>query len=185
MSGRPPAPGEARPQHVVIAGLMASGKSEVGRLVAARLGRTLLDSDVEIERTTGRTVRELAAMVGADAMHDHEERQLLDALGRDQPVVIAPAASTVGRAVCRRALRASAYVVWLRVPVPLLVERFSSAPHRPDFGRPVADLLVDQMARRGPLFAEVADLVLDVERSSTPGALADLVIASLRSRPAG
>ncbi len=46
-------------RHVVLVGLMGSGKTTVGRLLAARLGRPLVDSDAVIEGTTGRTVREI------------------------------------------------------------------------------------------------------------------------------
>ena len=35
------------PRHVVLVGLMGSGKTTVGRLLATRLGRTLVDSDHE------------------------------------------------------------------------------------------------------------------------------------------
>lgn len=166
--------------HVVLVGLMASGKSEVGRRVAERLGRSLLDSDVEIARTTGRTVRELAAEIGPDAMHDLEERQLLDALARREPVVVAAAASTIEREACRDALRAEGvFVVWLRVPVPLLVARFHSAGHRPTFDRPVDELLADQMARRGPLFEQVADVRMQVDAGATPDALATALLWAL------
>ena len=41
---------------VVLVGLMASGKSTVGRKVARLLGRRFVDADVELEARTGRSV---------------------------------------------------------------------------------------------------------------------------------
>ena len=167
-------------RHLVLMGLMASGKSAVGAVLARRLGRSLLDSDVEIERSMGCTVRELAERIGPDAMHDAEATQLLDALAQPTSAVITPAASTIERADCRAALRAhGADLVWLRVPVAVLAARFTSGPHRPDFGRPVAELLDEQMARRGPLFVAAARLVIDADDRVGPEELADQVLAGL------
>ncbi|CAN5853696.1 hypothetical protein BH24ACT3_BH24ACT3_16440 [soil metagenome] len=39
--------------------MMGTGKSTVGRAVAARLGRPFVDSDAQVEARTGRTVRDI------------------------------------------------------------------------------------------------------------------------------
>ena len=63
--------------HIVVAGLMGSGERTIGRTLAHALGGPFSDSDIEIERTTGRTVRELAVERGIPAMHDLEAQHLL------------------------------------------------------------------------------------------------------------
>lgn len=152
--------GDAR--HVVLMGLMGSGKSTVGSALARRLGRSFSDSDVEIEAATGLTVRELAEREGVDGMHDREARHLLDALASAEPKVIAAAASTIERDDCRAALRsADALVVYIDVATDVLVQRFASRSHRPQFGLPVEELLAGQRTRRGPLFEAAASLVVD------------------------
>lgn len=147
---------------VVLMGLMGSGKSTVGAALAERLGRSFSDSDVAIEATTGLTVRELAEREGVDGMHDREARHLLDALASPTPLVIAAAASTIERDDCVAALQAAdAFVVYIEVGTDVLVQRFASRAHRPQFGLPVEELLAAQRARRGPLFRAAASLVLD------------------------
>ena len=47
------------PEHLVLVGMMGSGKSSVGRRVAEALDRPLLDTDALVEERTGRTVRQL------------------------------------------------------------------------------------------------------------------------------
>ena len=44
---------------VVLSGFMATGKSTIGPRLAARLGVPFLDTDAEIEREAGKTIREL------------------------------------------------------------------------------------------------------------------------------
>lgn len=46
------------PRHVVLLGMMGSGKTTVGELLAAQINRPYCDSDREIERITGRTGRQ-------------------------------------------------------------------------------------------------------------------------------
>ena len=90
---------------VVLIGLMATGKTTIGRQLAERLGIELRDSDADIERDTGGlTVAGLVAEAGADVMHRREVEHLLAALAARHPVVVAAAASTVDDPRCVAAL---------------------------------------------------------------------------------
>jgi shikimate kinase len=167
-------------RHVVLVGLMGSGKTTVGRLVAARIGWPLRDSDADIEAREGRTVRELDEAVGTDAMHRLEAEALLGALAAAEPSVIQAAASTIEDAGCLRALAdPSILVAWLRISPATAAARFASRGHRPQFGDDPATFLADQAARRDPLFASVAGLTLDAD-GATPEALADRIVESVR-----
>ncbi len=59
-------------KHVVLVGLMGSGKSTIGQIVADRTGRSLVD--VAIAARTGQTVRQLWEE-GGDAPHRHLESE--------------------------------------------------------------------------------------------------------------
>ncbi|MFN8630548.1 MAG: shikimate kinase [Chloroflexota bacterium] len=170
--------------HIVLLGLMGTGKSTVGRLVASRLGRPFRDSDLEIEARLGRTVREIAAAEGDEAMHDIEAAQLLGALLAPGPDVLAAAASIADRPECLDALRGPGIAaVWLDVDPAIAAARFDSRAHRPRFGDDPAVFLAAQRAARGPKFRSVAKVVLDGSHA-TPDALADLLLRRLAD-PAG
>lgn len=153
------------PRHIVIAGLMGAGKSTTGRALAERLGRTWHDSDAEIEKQTGKTVRELRDAEGVDAMHTREADQLLDALARPEANVISAAASIIDDARCREALLApDVVVVWLHAAPGVLAERFDSADqHRPAYGSDVETFLAAQAQHREPLAARIGAHVVDVD----------------------
>jgi len=147
-------------RHLVIIGLMGAGKSTVAEAVAGHRGWTLRDSDRDIEAATGRTGREMAASDGVDALHRWEEAVLLDALGRDDPQVVAAAGWVVESAACREAMARSAQVVWLRVGDDELWRRMATGRHR----RPLtADELHAMAARRNPMMEAAADVVVDAD----------------------
>ena len=171
-------------RHVVLLGLMGAGKSSVGRRVAARLDRPLLDGDEVLEaRTGGQTAAEVAGSAGAEHLHALEADVALEMLASPIPAVIGPAASVIEVDAVRDAM-AGHFVVWLTGPVERLAADASDKSHRPflDDGDPL-DLFTRQMAIREPLVLPIADLVIDVY-SMPRDAQADAVVEAL-SRPAG
>ena len=112
-------------RHVVLLGVMGAGKTSIGRLVAERLGRPLVDGDDRLaERTGGRTAADVAERDGLDALHGIESDIALEALASGDPAVIGPAASVCESAVVRDHL-VDHVVVWLTGPVELLAARQS------------------------------------------------------------
>jgi shikimate kinase len=154
-------------RHVVLLGLMGSGKSSIGRRVAGRLGRPLVDGDEELEAATGgRTAADVEADDGIDALHDLEERVAVAALERTEPSVIGPAASVCESAAVRELLGHHA-VVWLSAPAEHLAARARSKDHRPLVDAPdLTALFQDQIDRRQQLVAGLVDLVVDVTAMS-------------------
>jgi len=153
---------------------MSSGKTSVGRRVAERLGRRLIDGDELLEARTGRTAAEIAETEGIERLHELEAEIILEALTSSEPAVIGPAASVIEIDAVRAALT-DHFVVWLRAPATYLAERAARKDHRPllDDGDLLA-LFEEQLAVREPLAVAMAHLVLDVN-TMPKDALADTI----------
>lgn len=113
----------ARPTFLV--GLMGSGKSAVGRRLAAELGMPFCDLDARIERMFGRAVSQWFER--GEAEFRRVERLALRSL-LEEPGFAARAVvvSTGGGAVLDPTSRASmnvGHVVFLEVPLPELADR--------------------------------------------------------------
>lgn len=166
-------------RHVVVVGLMATGKSTVGRALAEHLGVAFLDNDEMLRARCGRTAAEVQAAAGRAELHRLEAEVLLDALEREERAVINAAASVVEDARVRRALQPEV-VVWLHAEPEVLSRRVwagaaAGDDHRPDQGADMLAVLQDQAARRGPHFAAVADHSIDTTAASP----LDVVTAAL------
>ena len=150
-------------RHIVLLGLMGSGKTSIGLRVAERLGWPLIDGDVWLaERSGGRTAAEVSDAEGIEALHAMEADVALDALAQPAPAVIGPAASTIENDRVRGAL-AGHGIVWLKATPEYLARNAVKKDHRPllDGGDPVA-LFERQLAVREPLVLPLASLVVDV-----------------------
>jgi shikimate kinase len=151
-------------RHIVLTGLMGSGKTTVGRKLAEEIGWDWRDSDVDIEAATGRTVRELRDEEGVDAMHAREAAALIDALAVPERNAISAAASVVDVAECRTALAAEdVAVIWLRAAPAVLAKRFAAQDHRPAYGDSPEVFLAEQAARREPLLESLDAIAIDVD----------------------
>lgn len=144
-------------QSIALVGLSGVGKSSVGRLLAARLGWPLLDTDALIAETAGRTVAQIFADSGEPRFRDLESAALQRALSITA-CVVSTGGGIVLRAENRALLRARAFVVWLDAPTETLAARLLAHDEaRPLIGgdNPVARLEALRAARAG-LYAQVA-----------------------------
>jgi len=154
-------------RHVVVLGLMGSGKTTIGTALASRLGWSVSDSDSVIMSSTGRTAAELVAQLGIDYLHALERDHLLGCLSSQQLAVVCAAASVIDEAVCRRALAVpSVRCVWLRASVGTLVDRFKSGGHRPQYDVELPAMFRKQISSRAAHFAAVSTIDVDVDGRS-------------------
>lgn len=160
--------------------MMGSGKTTIGRLVADRLGWEYVDSDEQVCRNTGRTVREIFESDGEAAFRREERRALEEAARGAAPSVVAVAGGAVLDPENRRLLGEAGTVVWLDAPPAVLARRVAAGgDHRPLLKDQPEAALMRLDAQRRPLYAEVADVVVDTSAAS-PEAVAESVVEAVR-----
>lgn len=171
---------EARdPRHLVLIGLMGSGKSTVGERCAERLEIPFVDTDAAVEADTGRTVPELFA-TGESAFRAEERRVVAAIAARREPHVVACGGGVVLDPTNAAALRANGTVVWLRATPATLAARVGDGAGRPLLaGADVEVRLTELAAARADAYAAAADAVVDTD-GRTLGDVATAVLAAAR-----
>lgn len=152
--------------HVVLVGLMGSGKTTVGRRLAVLLGCDFLDADQAVEEITDRTIAEIFEAEGEQGFRSIEADVLEELLEHHRPAVIATGGGVVLREDNRERLkRPDVTVVWLDARPSFLASRVEGRTHRPLLSgdEPAHDVLARLHAERAPLYAAVADITVDVE----------------------
>jgi shikimate kinase len=166
------------PPRILLIGMMGAGKTTTGRLLSARLGWRYLDSDDEVERSTGRTVPEIWKADGEAAFRAEESRVLAEACSGEGRVVVSVAGGAVMDPENRALIRSSGLVVWLRAAVATLTARVGRGEGRPLLSGGPAAALTRLSAEREPLYAELAGLVFDVDRM-TPSQVVEHIVGEL------
>ncbi len=151
---------------VVLVGLMGAGKTTIGRRLAAGLGLTFRDADMEIERAAGRSISEMFALWGEAEFREGERRVIMRLLSAG-PIVLATGGGAFMDPRTRAVIREQAVSIWLRCPLAILVRRVSGRMHRPLLaGGDAREILAGLMTVRHPVYAE-ADIMIDCEDDST------------------
>jgi len=166
------------PPNLVLTGFMGTGKSTVGRVLAARLGRPFVDTDALIEERHG-PIPDLFATHG-EAHFRAVEREVAAELGARRGLVVA----TGGRLLLDPAnvdtLGRSGTVVCLVASVDALVERLAGeAAGRPLLqGADVRERIGALLAERAPGYARFPQVATD---GLGPDEVADAVLAVVRA----
>jgi shikimate kinase/3-dehydroquinate synthase len=155
---------------VFLVGMMGSGKTTVGRALAARLGSPFFDADEEIERAEGRTIARIFEESGEARFRELEREAVRRLALREGDTVVALGGGAVLDAGTRALLGECGKTVWLTLGPDRLMDRLQDAADRPLLaGLDVAARrarLDEIWCQRKPLYASVADLGIDPHDAS-------------------
>jgi len=161
--------------NVFLIGPMGAGKSTIGRLLARELGVPFKDSDREIEARTGADIPWIFDVEGEEGFRLREEA-MIDELVHEQGIVLATGGGVVMRESNRNALKGNGLVVYLRTSVEQQLQRTAKDRQRPLLQTPDPErVLRELMARRDPLYREIADLVIDTDQRGPKGVVSSIV----------
>ena len=146
--------------NVVLVGPMGSGKTAVGRQLARHLEMEFVDSDNEIECRTGVDITFIFDKEGERGFRARECAVITDLAARKN-VVLATGGGAVLDPGNRSLLRDSGTVVYLRTSLAHQLERTRHSKNRPLLqNEDRAAVLQQLMEVRGPLYDEIADIVV-------------------------
>ena len=143
---------EKQTKNLILVGMPGCGKSTIGRKLAARLDRPLVDTDEEIVKRIGCTIPEYFASHGEEEFRKREHEVLRDFSSRSGQV-IATGGGIVTRPENMDPLRENSMVVFLRREIEKLPTR----------GRPISQSsdLHELYEKRRPLYEAAADVTVD------------------------
>ena len=144
-----------RERTLVLVGLMGSGKSTVGRALAAALQLPFRDADEEIELAARRTVAEIFAKRGEKEFRDGERRVIARLITAEPPHVLAAGGGAFMDAETRALARRAALCVWLKADLEVIARRVGRRNTRPLLhGRDPVEVLAAQAGQRYAHYAE-------------------------------
>lgn len=173
----PPLKTRLRGVNLFLIGMMGSGKSTTGQVLAEGLGYRFMDTDAVIEQLAGQTISELFAQAG-EAQFRQLETQVLAELSGYQGLVIATGGGIVLDPMNWSYLH-HGLVIWLNVAVSDLLTRLAGDTTRPLLANTaLAERLTSLAQARQPLYQQ-ADLEVVVTADQSPEQVCQGILSQL------
>lgn len=165
---------------VVLVGMMGSGKSSVGKRLAARLGLAFVDADTEIETAARLTIPEIFAQRGEAEFRDGERRVISRILSTRAPLVLATGGGAFMNAETRDKIAELGISIWLKAEADVLMRRVRKRSNRPLLQTADPDATLRRMLTEREPFYALADLTL-MSRDEPHDIVVEGAIAALDS----
>ena len=117
-------------KNICLTGLMGSGKSVTGRLLAKKLGFKFYDTDNLIEKKVNKSIKQIFNDHGEQYFRKIEENVVVPLLEKKK-CVISLGGGSVLSAKIRKVLKSNSYTIYLNVEIENLYERLKHSRRRP------------------------------------------------------
>ncbi|MFE4107212.1 shikimate kinase [Almyronema epifaneia] len=163
--------------NLYLIGMMGTGKTTVGEIIAKKLGYRFVDTDALVEQATQQTIPDIFAKEG-EAAFRQIETQVLSQVAPYTRLVVATGGGIVTQPQNWSYLH-HGIVVWLDVPLALLQTRLKGDSQRPLLQK---DNWIDQLQslsqQRQPLYAQ-ADVRVAITAQQSPKTVASAALVAV------
>ena len=164
---------------IFLIGMMGSGKTTIGKILAEHLEWNFDDSDHEIEDATGKSIVSIFSEKGEDYFRHLESDQLIKT-ARKKESVTACGGGIILNKRNRTLMRKSGTVVFLEVPLEILTSRLQEVSDRPLLEHPNGNesRLATIWLEREKLYRQTAHITIDA--SLSPQSCANKILKELK-----
>jgi shikimate kinase len=164
--------------NIYLIGMMGSGKSTIGPLLAEHLGYSFLDTDSTIEKLVGQSVTEIFQAVGEPEFRQIETKVLAEVSAHIRLIVATGGGIAIEQENWNHLHQG--LVIWLDPSVDLLVERLQGDTTRPllsdtdDLQLTIATILAERRYR----YAQ-ADIQISIDQNLTSAEIIEQIITAI------
>ena len=158
-------------------GMMGSGKSSVGKLLANKLQFSIIDIDKEIEKDEKLSIKEIFKKKGENYFREIESKYLLR---KRNSAVVSCGGGIVLNKKNREFLRTSGYTIYLKSSIPTLEKRLLNKNSRPLLNNDnLKETLTTIYSKRKTLYTSAANTTIITDRRSVKE-VCELIIKKLK-----
>jgi len=151
------------PENIVLVGPMGSGKTTIGRRLAALLDKQFIDCDQALEQHLGVNIALIFDLEGEHGFRKREQ-QLIKDLCQSRNTVLATGGGSVLAVENRDQLTKFGLVIYLRTSVNQQLSRLQKDKTRPLLQRPDREQHLHKLAQqRDPIYTAMADVTVQAQ----------------------
>ncbi len=140
-------------ENLVFLGMMGSGKSSIGLMVAKKLKLNFIDIDNEIEKELGKKITDIFEENGEDFFRKIEEKITLNKLKLNSSVISLGGGAFINRNIRREVLK-NHLSFWLNWNNKILLSRIKNSKKRPLAINSSDNVIIDLIRKRSIIYAK-------------------------------
>ncbi len=140
-------------ENLVFLGMMGSGKSSIGSLVAKKLNLEFIDIDKEIEKKLGISIKEIFEIKGESHFRELEEKITLNKLKLSSKIISLGGGGFINRLIRKEVLK-NHISFWLNWSDQILLDRIRNSAKRPIAYKLSDDKLIELIKNRSDLYSK-------------------------------
>lgn len=167
--------------NIVLIGYRGTGKSEIGAILAKRLGMRCVAMDAEIVKKAGMSIPEIVENFGWPGFRDRESEEARDLANCDN-IIIDTGGGIIERPENIEVLQNNAYMIWMKASVETIVARIQGGSERPALtsGKTFTEEVAEVLELRTPKYRSAARYEIDTDYL-TPEQIADMIVDIVRT----
>ncbi|MCF6246168.1 MAG: shikimate kinase AroL [Desulfobacula sp.] len=155
---------------IYLIGYRCTGKTTIGKKLAACLNTDFLDTDTLIQQESGMSILKIVETYGWEKFRKIEKKTLKDTISFES-AVISTGGGIVLDAANRKIMRAHGICIWLTADVNIIVERLNKDSKTKDSRPALSDFKVTKetdalIQTRMPLYQQTHHLTIDTGETS-------------------
>ena len=150
--------------NITLCGMMGSGKSAIGRILANKLNYNFIDVDKVIENEAKKTIKKIFEEDGEMYFRDLEEKITINTLENREAIVSLGGGAIINKNI-RNSIKKNSYNIYLNVDVDILTKRLQFSKTRPlIYKKDLKKELINLINKRKK-FYQKADLIIQNEKN--------------------
>ena len=116
--------------NITLCGMMGSGKSVLGKIIANKIDYNFIDIDKMIELETKKTIKKIFEEDGEEYFRDLEEKITIKFLKNKKTIVSLGGGAIINKKI-RNYIKKNSYNIYLKVDIAILTKRLQNSKTRP------------------------------------------------------
>ena len=111
--------------NIALCGMMGSGKSAIGKILANKLDYNFIDVDKMIEIDAKKTIKKIFEEDGEEYFRDLEEKLTINILRRKKTIISLGGGAIINKKI-RNSIKKNSYNIYLNVDLDILIKRLQN-----------------------------------------------------------
>ena len=150
--------------NITICGMMGSGKSSIGKLIAKKINYNFIDTDILIEKKENKSINQIFAKNGEEYFRALEKKITLNCLNNKKTIISLGGGAILNKDI-RLAIKLNSFNIYLKCNKLVLKKRLESSKSRPLLKNVILDEKLDELLNQREKFYNNADLIINNEKT--------------------